>query len=248
VIDRFAFTSMTGAKHAMGQLANTSHNLANVNTPGFRELLSAFRAVPVAGASSDSRAFVVDSTPRADFQPGTLITTNNPLDIAIEDKGFLVIQREDGTEAFTRAGRMRLDSEGMLRGPNNSYVLGRSGPIRVPENSESVEISADGSVSTLLAGQKTPLVIAQLRLVNPRPHELNRAGDGFFEHARGNYVQQSEAVRVVQGAYEGSNVSAAAMMVQMIQQNRLYDLNVRMIQAATQNSEKASSLMSLSRI
>lgn len=248
MIDRFAFTSMTGAKHAMGQLANTSHNLANVNTPGFRELLSTFRAVPVAGASADSRAFVVDSTPGADFRPGTIATTNNPLDIAIEDHGFFVVQREDGTEAFTRAGRMRLDSEGMLRGPNNSYMQGLSGPIQVPDNAESLEISADGSVSAILPGQKTPMVLGQLKLVDPRVHDLIRAGDGFFETADGSYLRSSKAVRVVQGAYEGSNVSAAAMMVQMIQQNRLYDLNVRMIQAATQNSEKASSLMSLSRI
>ena len=55
MIDRFAFTAMTGAKHAMGQLATTTHNMANLQTPGFREMLSMFRAVPVDGASADSR-------------------------------------------------------------------------------------------------------------------------------------------------------------------------------------------------
>jgi flagellar basal-body rod protein FlgF len=222
--------------------------LANVNTPGFRELLSTFRAVPVAGASTDSRAFVVDSTPGADFRPGTITTTNNPLDLAIEDRGFFAIQRADGTEAYTRAGRLRLDAEGVLRGPNDSYVMGRSGPIQIPDEIESLEISADGSVSAILPGQKTPVVLGQLKLVDPAAHELIRAGDGFFEAADGSLLRPSTAVRVAQGAYEGSNVSAAAMMVQMIQQNRLYDLNLRMIQAAAQNSEKASSLMSLSRI
>jgi flagellar basal-body rod protein FlgF len=248
VIDRFAFTAMTGAKHAMGQLANTSHNLANVNTPGFRELLSTFRAVPVAGASADSRAFVVDSTPGADFRPGSISTTDNPLDIAIEDHGFFTILREDGSEAFTRAGRMRLDAQNMLRGPNDTFMMGLSGPIQLPDQVKSIEISADGSVSAILPGQNTPMVLGQLKLVNPPAHSLIRAGDGFFQTENGEIPSASSAVRVVQGAYEGSNVSAAAMMVQMIQQNRLYDLNVRMIQAATQNSEKASSLMSLSRI
>ena len=75
MIDRFAFTAMTGAKHAIGQLATTTHNMANLQTPGFREMLSMFRAVPVDGSSADSRAFVVDSTPGADWTPGSVTPT-----------------------------------------------------------------------------------------------------------------------------------------------------------------------------
>ena len=99
MIDRFVFTAMTGAKSAMGQLATTSHNMANLQTPGFREMLSSFRAVPVTGASSDSRAFVVDSTPGADWTPGAVSATGNPLDAAIQDEGLFAVQRADGQEA-----------------------------------------------------------------------------------------------------------------------------------------------------
>ena len=73
MIDRMAYVAMTGAKHAMGQMATTSNNLANAQTPGFREMVTSFRAVPLDGEQSDSRAFVVDSTPTAIFNPGAIV-------------------------------------------------------------------------------------------------------------------------------------------------------------------------------
>jgi flagellar basal-body rod protein FlgF len=114
MIDRFVFTAMTGAKSAMGQLATTSHNMANLQTPGFREMLSSFRAVPVTGGSSDSRAFVVDSTPGADWTPGAVTATGNPLDAAIQNEGLFAVQRADGQEAYTRAGKFHMDAQGFL--------------------------------------------------------------------------------------------------------------------------------------
>ena len=105
MLDRFIYTAMTGAKHAMGQLGNTSNNLANAQTPGFREMVSMFRGVPIQGASADSRSFVVDSTPGSNFSAGPISTTGHPLDVAIREKGFFVLQRADGTEGYTRAKR-----------------------------------------------------------------------------------------------------------------------------------------------
>jgi len=89
MLDRFAYVAMTGAKHAMGQLATTTHNLANTQTPGFREMFTAFRSVPVDGEGADTRAFVVDSTPGSDFTQGSIQTTGNPFDVAIKNaQGF----------------------------------------------------------------------------------------------------------------------------------------------------------------
>jgi flagellar basal-body rod protein FlgF len=248
MLDRFVFTAMTGAKHAMGQLANTSSNLANVQTPGFRELLSTFRSVPINGQSADSRAFMVESTSGSDFRQGTMITTANPLDLAIRDRGFFVLQREDGTEAYTRAGRLSVDAEGMIRTMNGGLLLGINGPIQIPQDAQAIEVTEDGTVSVRFGTQQEPVVIDQLRLVDPEPHSLFRASDGFFENRGIGSFAPSRAVRVSQGAYEGSNVNPAQAMVEMIQQNRMYDLNIRLIQTASQNSEKASGLMSLSRV
>jgi len=247
MIDRFAFTAMTGAKHAMGQLATTTHNMANLQTPGFREMLSMFRAVPVDGASADSRAFVVDSTPGADWTPGSVSPTGNPLDVAIKDQGLFVVRRGDGQEAYTRSGKFHLDAQGFLVTLAGLNVLDDQGSeIQIPEGSEDIQILANGTVRVTLPGQMFDTTVARLKLVNPMPHTLERLPDGLFGSTE--ELEASDDVNVLQGSIEGSNVNAAQAMVQMIAQNRLFDLNIRLIQAAEQNSKTAGTLMSLSRV
>jgi flagellar basal-body rod protein FlgF len=247
MIDRFAFTAMTGAKHAMGQLATTTHNMANLQTPGFREMLSMFRAVPVDGASADSRAFVVDSTPGADWTPGSVSPTGNPLDLAIQDQGLFVVRRGDGQEAYTRSGKFHLDAQGFLVTSSGLNVLDDQGTeIQFPEGAQDIQIQANGTVRVTLPGQMFDVPIARLKLVNPLPHSLERLADGLFGTSQ--ELEASNDVKVLQGSLEGSNVNAAQAMVQMIAQNRLFDLNIRLVQAAEQNSKTAGTLMSLSRV
>jgi flagellar basal-body rod protein FlgF len=247
MIDRFAFTAMTGAKHAMGQLATTTHNMANLQTPGFREMLSMFRAVPVEGASADSRSFVVDSTPGADWTPGTVSPTGNPLDIAIQDQGLFVVRRNDGQEAYTRAGKFHLDAQGFLVNSAGLAVLDDEGSeIQIPPGSKDIQFSSNGTIRVTLPGQMLETTVARLKLVNPLPHTLERLPDGLFGTTE--ELDASADVQVLQGSLEGSNVNAAQAMVQMIAQNRLFDLNIRLVQAAEQNSKTAGTLMSLSRV
>jgi flagellar basal-body rod protein FlgF len=221
--------------------------MANLQTPGFREMLSMFRAVPVDGASADSRAFVVDSTPGADWSPGSVSPTGNPLDIAIQDQGLFVVRRADGQEAFTRSGKFHLDAQGFLVNSAGLLVLDdRGSEIQVPEGSQEIQIQANGTVRVTLPGQLIDTPIARLKLVNPEPHSLERLPDGLF--SSNEFLSSSEDVRVLQGSLEGSNVNAAQAMVQMIAQNRLFDLNIRLVQVAEQNSKTAGILMSLSRV
>ena len=247
MIDRFAFTAMTGAKHAMGQLATTTHNMANLQTPGFREMLSMFRAVPVEGASADSRSFVVDSTPGADWTPGTVSPTGNPLDLAIQDQGLFVVRRSDGQEAYTRAGKFHLDAQGFLVNSAGLAVLDDEGSeIQIPPGSKDIQFSSNGTIRVTLPGQMLETTVARLKLVNPLPQTLERLPDGLFGSTE--ELDASADVQVLQGSLEGSNVNAAQAMVQMIAQNRLFDLNIRLVQAAEQNSKTAGTLMSLSRV
>ena len=246
MIDRFVFTAMTGAKHAMGQLATTSHNMANLQTPGFREMLSSFRAVPVTGGSSDSRAFVVDSTPGADWTPGAISATGNPLDVAIQDQGMFALQNKDGQEVYTRSGRFHLDEQGFLINSEGLHVLDEQGQsIQIPQGSKDVVIQSNGTVTATFPGQMLDTPVARLKLVNPMPHTLQRQDDGSFASTQD--LSADEDVRLVPASLEGSNVSAAQAMVQMIAQNRLFDLNIRLVQVAEQNSKTAGTLMSLSR-
>ena len=247
MIDRFVFTAMSGAKSAMGQLATTSHNMANLQTPGFREMLSSFRAVPVSGANADSRAFVIDSTPGADWTPGAVTATGNPLDAALQNEGMFAVQRSDGQEAYTRAGKFHLDAQGYLVNSSGLNVLNEQGQsIQIPVGSQDVAIQPNGVITATLPGQKFETPVTRLKLVNPAPHTLSREADGLFYETED--LASLDDIRLVPGSLEGSNVSAAQAMVQMIAQNRLFDLNIRMVQVAEQNSKTAGTLLSLSRV
>jgi flagellar basal-body rod protein FlgF len=206
-----------------------------------------FRAVPVDGASADSRAFVVDSTPGADWTPGSVSPTGNPLDVAIQDQGLFVVRRGDGQEAYTRSGKFHLDAQGFLVTSAGLNVLDAEGiEIQIPEGAQDIQIQANGTVRVTLPGQMFDSPIARLKLVNPMPHTLERLPDGLF--GTSEELEASDDVKVLQGSLEGSNVNAAQAMVQMIAQNRLFDLNIRLVQAAEQNSKTAGTLMSLSRV
>ena len=199
------------------------------------------------GASADSRAFVVDSTPGADWTPGSVSPTGNPLDVAIKDQGLFVVRRGDGQEAYTRSGKFHLDAQGFLVTTAGLNVLDDQGSeIQIPEGSEDIQILANGTVRVTLPGQMFDTTVARLKLVNPMPHTLERLPDGLFGSTE--ELEASDDVNVLQGSIEGSNVNAAQAMVQMIAQNRLFDLNIRLIQAAEQNSKTAGTLMSLSRV
>jgi flagellar basal-body rod protein FlgF len=240
------FAAMTGARSAVGQLAVTANNLANAATPGFKEQVAAFRAVPMGGDGANTRAFVLDTTPGSYFSAGRLEATGAPLDVAIQDQGFLVVQRPDGTEGLTRNGRLTVDSQGIIRGVLGYTLLGETGPITLPPNSLP-NIASDGTVSIIDAVSSQPQVIGKLRLVNPPAKELTRSDDGLFSVRRDENTTFDRSVRVAQGFLEGSNVNVASAMISMVSQQRLFDMNMKTIQNADLNARSANGIMSLSR-
>ena len=252
MINRYAYTSMTGATAATQQLAVTSNNLANGLTPGFREVISAFRAVPLkgdgepfTGNGADTRVFAVESTPGSNFTGGQIQTTSNPLDVAIKGDGFFAVRRPDGKEAYTRAGKFMVNDQGILSVGKEIPVVGEGGSITIP-NGSTMNIAEDGSVYTQIPGTQYLNQVGKLKLVNPNTNNLVRGDDGLFD-LPGEQAAADQRVKVVQGAYELSNVNPTMAMVQMITQNRLFDLNTRSITLADQNSRSATTLLSLSR-
>ena len=247
MIDRFAYTAMAGAKHAAGQLTTTTHNLANAQTLGFKEMLSAYRATPVLGASADSRAIVVDSTAGFNNAPGTLQQTGSPLDIALVQDGYFAVQVEGGGEAYTRQGRFNVDVEGFLTNLNGQRVLSSTdSQIYVGNSHKSVYFGSDAGVFVQDAEGEHKQV-GQLKVVNPAVQKLMHRPDGLFE-VEGKWFEHSDGLLMKVGAVESSNVNVAQAMVEMIQQNRMFELNMRMVQVAEQNSRSAQSLFSLSRV
>ncbi len=252
MINRYAYTSMTGATASTNQLAVTSNNLANSLTPGFREVISAFRAVPLkgdgepfTGNGADTRVFSVETTPGSNFTGGPLQTTSNPLDAAIKGDGFFAVRRPDGKEAYTRAGKFMVNDQGILSIGKDIPVVGDGGSITIPSGSI-MQIAEDGAIYTQVPGTQFLNQVGKLKLVNPNTNNLVRAEDGLFD-LPGEQAASDSRVKVVQGAFEQSNVNPTMAMVQMIGQSRLFDLNTRSITTADQNARSATTLLSLSR-
>ncbi|WP_175773616.1 flagellar hook-basal body complex protein, partial [Paraburkholderia phenazinium] len=95
---------------------------------------------------------VLDSTPGADYTPGPITRTGNPLDVAVQGPGWLSVLAPDGSEAYTRAGNLHVDENGQLVNASNLPVVGGGGPIAIPPNAK-VTIGPDGTVSVLAAAR-----------------------------------------------------------------------------------------------
>jgi flagellar basal-body rod protein FlgF len=245
-MDRMIYLAMSGAKQALGQQTTVAHNLANLTTTGFRAETSVFRAVPVVGQGAQTRAFVVDSTPGADFTPGIIQNTGRDLDIAVQGKGWLAVQAADGSEAYTRNGSLQLNANGVLQTRNGNAVLGDGGPISIP-NDTLVTVAGDGTVSTVPTGNRPSAnsTVARIKLVNPPENTLERGSDGLFR-VRGGVPAPADAnVRLASGALETSNVNAVDAMVNMIALARGFDMQMKMLQNAETNARQAAQLLTV---
>jgi len=252
-MDRLIYTAMTGAAQALAQQDVVANNLANTSTTGFRAQLANFRSAPLSFGDGSTvnddttRTFVLSSTPGADYTPGPISQTGNPLDVAVQGPGWLAVQTADGNEAYTRAGNLHVDANGQLMSANNLPVIGSSGPISVPPGSD-ITIGKDGTVSALVAGDppQSIAVIDQLKLVNPDPNTLERGDDGLFHTTDGNPADADQTVALAPGSLEGSNVNPVAAMVSMITNARQFQMQTKLLQNADQNDQSANQLLTFS--
>ncbi|MEL7024008.1 MAG: flagellar basal-body rod protein FlgF [Pseudomonadota bacterium] len=243
-MDRMAYIAMTGARQTELAQAVTSNNLANISTTGFRADLHAFEALEVAGTGAPTRHNAIAETYATDFSPGATITTGRDLDIALAGAGFLVVQTADGSEAYTRAGDLRLNNAGQLLTAKGDPVLGDNGPIAIPP-SASTTIAPDGTISVQILGQgpQTLATVDRVRLVNPPIDALEKGADGLFRRNDGLAAVNDASVRLTPGALETSNVNVAETLVTMISLARQYELQVKTLTAAEENADVAAGLL-----
>lgn len=245
-MDRMIYTAMTGAKHILEQQSTTSHNLANATSTGFKAQVDSFRAVPVISQGLPTRTFVLDSTVGTDFNPGAIQATNRDLDVAIQGKGWLVVQRGDGSEGYTRNGSLKVSENGILQTASGLTVMGDGGPISIPPD-VTISIGKDGTVSSVtndtLPGPSN--AIGRLKLVNPAETNLVRASEGLFISKDGSPAAADANVSVVNGALESSNVNVVDAMVTMISLARQFEMQMKLMSTAENNANKASQLFNL---
>lgn len=243
-MDKFLYVAMSGAKETLRAQASNSHNLANASTTGFRADLSAFMTRVIEGPGFDTRAYATTSTVGFNRSGGALMTTGRDLDVAVNGDGWIAVQAPDGSEAYTRAGDLRLDTTGQLRTGAGHAVLGDGGPLVVPPHA-SLTLGGDGSVSIVPLGQgpQTVATVGRIKLVNPDAGQLERGTDGLFRLRDGGDAAADASVRLATGALESSNVNTAEAMVNMIELSRRFDLQVKAMRTAEDNARSSASLL-----
>ncbi|MDD2658612.1 MAG: flagellar basal body rod protein FlgF [Methylococcales bacterium] len=246
-MDRSFYIAMSGAKQILLAQNSNANNLANLHTTGFKSDYEWFRTRPVLGEGYPTRVYSMIEPPGTNFSVGTLQTTGRNLDVAINGEGLIAVKGEDGKEAYTRAGDLRITPEGFLRTGTGLQLIGRNGPITIPP-SEKLTIGNDGTISIvpLGAGNVTTLqVLDRIKLVKPDMKDMEKLGDGLLHPKNGKPLAASPNVDLTQGVLEGSNVNALVAMTQMIELERNFELQTKVMKSVNDNSGASAKLMQM---
>lgn len=227
-----------------------SNNLANVNTTGFKRDRAAFETlsyqiVTAAGAASTQETRYatglnlgtgvrVQGTARIDTQ-GSLNTTGNALDLALDGDGYFQVQLPGGELGYTRAGNFSRSPEGLVITSEGYQVMPG---ITVPEGATSITIGADGTVSATIPGQTASQNLGQIQIAGfPNAAGLQSKGDNYLTEtaasgaANMGVAGQEGRGQIRQGILEASNVNVVEELVDMIETQRAYEVNSKMISA-----------------
>ncbi|MGF1731268.1 flagellar basal-body rod protein FlgG [Photobacterium kasasachensis] len=234
-----------------------SNNIANVNTIGYKRESVSFSDM-VSGSQSANGSSVSQSPIafggngatineiRPVFEDGDLRATDSELDLAISGRGFFEVELENGEQAYTRVGKLSINTDGKLATATGQIL---SANITVPLDAKSIEISSTGEVHVSVPNETNKVYIGELELAKfSSPSELDPAGYGLYKATDSSglayYGKPGEAGfgDIRQGFVEVSNVSMVAEMVNLMLAQRAYQLNARVVQTADQLMETANNL------
>jgi flagellar basal-body rod protein FlgG len=259
---RALYTAASGMNAQQSNIDNVAHNLANVNTTGFKKSRVEFedlvyQEIRVAGSSASATTeapvgLEIGLGTRAvassrNFSNGNLRSTTGPLDLAIEGQGFFKISLPNGTTGYTRAGSFHMDAQGLLV---TSEGYGLEPQITVPANTTSISISKDGIVTATVAGQQAAQQIGTIEIATfSNPAGLRPMGGNIFTPTTASGEEEGGAPgtdargTLAQGFLEDSNVSVVEEMVNMIIGQRAYEANSRVIKAADEMLSQVNTLV-----
>lgn len=236
------------------ELDIVANNIANLNTTGFKADGAVFSEYLPSGASAgqfseaDRRlSFVQDRMTWHDMSQGTVQQTGNPLDVAIDGEGMLVVQTDRG-ERYTRNGSLQINATGELVTLAGDKIIGDSGPIVFAPTDRDVVITKDGTIK-VRDGQSlnSDSTRGKLKLVVfANPQQLQKDGASTFRAPAGVDPQPATAINIVQGAVEKSNVRSVIEMTRMIELTRAYTEVANVLQQ--QNELRKNSLQQLAEV
>ncbi|MFQ5356301.1 MAG: flagellar hook basal-body protein [Mariprofundaceae bacterium] len=227
-MQRGFFIAGVATAAAERKMSSLNHNLANINTVGYRAdrtSFSTYLAQQTAGNSQKDlpAAFVQQGDQFIDIHAGNYIRSNNPLDMAIYGDGVFHVRLPDGSDAYTKAGNFQLDSDGQLVTASGYLVLGESGtPISIPAGV--VTVSDEGGI--FVDGNQVGK-LALKKILDPQALEKG-AGSILLTNAS-NTAGVDAGVRVSQGELEGSNVDPILSMAEVIDTMRSYQIMMKVV-------------------
>ncbi len=259
---RSMFTAATGMIAQQMNIDTIAHNLANVNTTGFKKSRVNFQdllyeTIKPAGSETQAGTTIPEgiqighgvrpSAIAKVFSPGAAIQTGNPLDMMIEGDGFFQVEMPDGTIAYTRDGSFKINQDGVIM-TADGYPL--SPGITIPTDAELVSIGSDGTISARVPGDNTPQTLGTLQLVR----FSNSAG--LDARLGRNLLLETQASgppntgdpgldgigTLAQGFLENSNVQVVEEILQMIIAQRAYEANSRVIQTSDDMLQTANNV------
>jgi flagellar basal-body rod protein FlgG len=247
------WVAKTGLSAQDTNLTTISNNLANVSTTGFKrdraefqDLLYQIKRQPGAQSTQDSElpsglqlgtgVRIVGT--QKNFTAGSLQTTEQPLDMAIDGRGFFQILQPDGTTSYTRDGTFHLDSNGQIV---NASGFALEPAIVIPNNAQTFTVGRDGTVSITVPGNAGSQVIGNLQTADfINPAGLQAVGNNLFLETAASGAPQVGTPGLagfgttLQNTLETSNVSTVEEMVNMITTQRAYEMNSKVISTADQ--------------
>jgi flagellar basal-body rod protein FlgG len=228
------YLAAAGAMVQQMRLEVLANNIANINTNGYKGEQTIFRVAeetaepaeePATGETQSLSPYAPPFETRIDFSQGALRETGNPLDVAINGKGFFAIQTPDGVQ-YTRQGSFSLNDESVLVTPDGYPVLGEGGEITIEQGK--VEVDFQGGI--FVNGDE----VGRLQLTDfEDPNTLQKAGNGRFLQTDQTIVgQPPEDTTLSQGYLETANVNAIMAMTEMIETSRAFEAYQKVIQTA----------------
>ena len=248
-MDKMLYIATSGAKQSMDALAVRANNLANANTTGFKADLVQARSMNAFGEGLPTRVFAMSENPIQNFNQGALVKTTRTLDIAAAQDTWLSVLDKNGNEAYSKFGSLHIDEEGRLHDASGQPILSAAGDeIEIAVPFEKIEISKDGFISILEQG--APLeaieIVSKLKLVKPQNlQEFFKSDDGLFRTANNTPLEDEATGRVYSGFLEKSNVNPIVELTDMIELQRRFELQLKLVKEAQTIDEMSTSLFKL---
>ncbi len=246
-MDKLIYTAASGLKGHLAAQAAIANNMANASTIGYRADRVVFDQLNVSGPGLLARQPASEQVTDSDRRPGAIFSTGKPLDVAVAGDAWIAVQAADGSEAYTRRGDLSVSASGVLETGDGFPVIGSGGPITVPP-AQRVTIGPDGSVAIVAFGAEKgapPTIVGQIKLASVQGSDTVKGLDNLLHVRDGGALPGDPTAKLVSGSLEGSNVNLTESLVDMIENQRSYEVQANLIKSAKELDESSASLMRL---